>query len=287
MNEPLPGYIPPPAFEAGFLYPFYRRAIESITTRGGDSRHAVFFEPAAVRNLTDVALQASTPFSLYPNLVYAPHVYTHVFTADTAVPGASALPYPLSYDQAYQSAEVEARSMNAAMFIGEYGDDPSQDASILSAATAAQERARVGSTLWNWNQNCGLGSAPPPGPCTGQPWGVLAPDPGSPPAHDLGVRPGRSALLARAWPRASTGSLDGWSYDPGPGRHSFSMTATYTADGDGPPAVVYLPPAATGTVTTSGATGPAQITTEPDGSRLVTTTPSGKGTYGLAVAATG
>jgi len=31
MNEPLPGYLPPPVFDTGYLFPFYRRVVDAVT----------------------------------------------------------------------------------------------------------------------------------------------------------------------------------------------------------------------------------------------------------------
>ncbi|HEX4864277.1 MAG TPA: cellulase family glycosylhydrolase [Acidimicrobiales bacterium] len=61
MNEPLPGFIPPVAFSAAFLYPFYARVISALTA-GGVDRQSFFFEPMAVRNLEDAPDQLPLPF---------------------------------------------------------------------------------------------------------------------------------------------------------------------------------------------------------------------------------
>jgi hypothetical protein len=45
-----------------------------------DTRHAFFVEPSALRNELDFAPEGATPFTSYPNVVYAPHVYTGSFT---------------------------------------------------------------------------------------------------------------------------------------------------------------------------------------------------------------
>ncbi len=109
MNEPQPGtYIDQYAFATDQLYPFYQRVIQAITgvrdnlpdcpkdaptgincsypSLGiNDQRHLFFVEPTAIRNLLDFTPQHSAPFTSYPNIVYAPHVYTHVFTIDSVL----------------------------------------------------------------------------------------------------------------------------------------------------------------------------------------------------------
>ena len=90
MNEPLPGLIPPGAFSTTELYPFYARVISALTGTGSAyrdlgthvRRQSFFCERMALRNLEDAPDQVAVPSSAYPNLVYAPHTYTHVFTAD-------------------------------------------------------------------------------------------------------------------------------------------------------------------------------------------------------------
>ena len=76
------------------------------------SRQQIFFEPLAYRNLTDFSLQVSTPFSSYPNLVYAPHVYTYAFTLEQDLLGLPAQPggFPPNFTFGYQTAEAEAQA---------------------------------------------------------------------------------------------------------------------------------------------------------------------------------
>lgn len=107
MNEPQPGTnIDQYTFSSNYLYPFYKRVIQAIagvrddlpdcpkhapTGIGcaypnlgiNDNRHLFFFEPTSVRNLLDYTPQHSVPFTSYKNIVYSPHVYTHVFTIDS------------------------------------------------------------------------------------------------------------------------------------------------------------------------------------------------------------
>lgn len=308
MNEPSPGFLGLATFESGYLYPFYRRVVDALTGVHApvdgvpcppstpavavcgypdlgihDTRHLVFVEPSVVRNLVDLSPQVSLPFTSYANVVFAPHVYTHVFTldAETGLP----LPVPVSYDQAYQTASAEAAAMNAALFVTEYGDNPPSDSTILAQQAAAQERALVGATVWIWKENCndvspgnswGLYAGVSPAACAA---GGLAPVPQNGP-----LRPRRLLLLDRAVPRATAGELLAYAYDPGRG---FTMAASC----DRPvrrgersrETVVYLPRTLGGTVGVGGAAVLDTVVDNRDGSRVVLVAPTGGGRYSVTV----
>jgi hypothetical protein len=150
------------------MYPFYRKAIEAVTGERdglaacsksdpagltaakdcaypdlgvGDARHLMLFEPQAVRNLVDFSAQHTAPFSHYANLVYAPHVYSHVFTIDSSFLGYSgaASPYP-SEDFGYATAAAEAETMHAAVLVTEFGNGTQEDPSILAGSLRARSR---------------------------------------------------------------------------------------------------------------------------------------------------
>ena len=285
MNEPLPGFIPPAAFSTTELYPFYARVVSALTGTGGAyrdlgthvRRQSFFFEPMAVRNLEDAPDQVAVPFSSYPNLVYAPHTYTHVFTADAeaGVPPQES-PYPVSYDQAYQVADAEARSMHAALISGEYGNSAGEDDVVLRGETAAQDTAMVGSTLWAWKGSCAAGT---PVRLCYDIWSVYAGDPATPPAQNLGLIPTRVKYLSRIYPMATAGTLDSFGFDPDHG--TFTMTAT--AEGSGPPTVIFVPAGSSGKVTVRGAARLGQLVAEPDGTHRVLVYPTGRGAYSVAV----
>ena len=286
MNEPLPGFIPPAAFSTTELYPFYARVISALTGTGGAyrdlgthiRRQSFFFEPMAVRNLEDAPDQVAVPFSSYPDLVYAPHTYTHVFTADAeaGVPPRQS-PYPVSYDQAYQVADAEARSMHAALISGEYGNSAGEDDVVLRGETAAQDAAMVGSTLWAWKGSCAPGASPRQ--CSDI-WSVYAGDPATPPAQNLGLIPTRVKFLSRIYPQAAAGTLESFGYDPDHRR--FTMTATSDTSGAAP-TVIFVPAGVTGTVVVHGAARPAQLVAEPDGTRRVLVYPTGRGAYSVVI----
>jgi hypothetical protein len=219
------------------------------------------------------------PFTTYPNLVYSPHTYTHVFTADAeaGAPPASS-PYPTSYDQAYQVADAEARDFGAALVPTEYGNSPSEDATVLAGETAAQDRAMAGSALWAWKSECN--HAPD---CTNV-WGVYAGDPRPHPAENLPLIPSRVTYESRAYPRATAGTLTSFAYDPSTGR--FSMTAT-AQRGGGAPTIVFIPAHDRGNVTVTGHASLRTLTRLPDGNQLASVIPTSAGPYGVAVSAQG
>jgi endoglycosylceramidase len=308
MNEPLPGTsVAPGLFDQGLLYPFYRRVIDAVTgARDGlacppstpavaacgypdlgvhDRRHAFFFEPVAIRNLVDVAPQISVPFSSYPNLVYAPHAYTHVLSFESYVPGGVGhlVPYPLSYDQALQTATLEARLMGAALFIGEYGDSSNDDAKYLAPETAAIDRGLAGSAVWAWKGNCNPGDNARQ--CAGT-WATYDGDPASPPVQNLGVKASRVKYLSRVYPQATQGTLLAFGYDPS--SRTFTMRARYTGRRIKPSdasheTVVYVPPGVSGTAGVGGSAVIDRVIVQPDGSRLVLVAPRGGGEYHVSV----
>jgi endoglycosylceramidase len=287
MNEPLPGFTPPGLFSTTELYPFYSRVISALTKPSvGVTRQSFFFEPMAVRNLEDAPDQLSLPFSNYPNLVYAPHTYTHVFTVDAAAgvpPGQS--PYPVSYDQALQVADLEARSMGAALLPDEYGGPASEDNVILGPETAAQDKARVGAAVYSWKASCSAGTKV--ADCYGG-WSVYAGDPATPPAQNLGLIPSRVKFLSRVYPMSTAGQLDSFSYNPNNG--SFSMTAT--ADRAvpvgrlGEETVMFIPASVKAIPRASGAAVLDRIVVTSDGTRLAYVAPTRAGAYSVTLSGT-
>ena len=295
FNEPQPGWNLPPGFEDLLLFPFYRRVIDAVTgARDGwpcptgifmpavcgfrdlgvdDRRHLFFLEPGLLRQMTDFPTHLGLPVSSYPNLVLDIHAYTHGYTLDAlfSTPDPVHATYPWGgYDQTYSLAEREAKAMNAALFVAEFGNDPKDDSLILTNELLQQEKHVVGFAFWVWKENGDRGS-----------WGVYDP----PTVHATSlvssgcIRPSRERQLARVYPRASADRKLTFHYD--------SETGAFTLQARGqpgdPPTVVYLPRQVTGEVTVFGALSDRSVTTNGDGSRVVTTTPSG-GAFSIAVA---
>jgi endoglycosylceramidase len=314
MNEPQPGSNGALPAGNGYqastreLYPFYTRATEALTgVRDGRptcpaaqptsltgacaypklasvARQQIFFEPIAYRNLVDFSLQASAPFSSYPNVVFAPHVYTYAFTIEQGLLGLPAKPggFPPDFAFGYQTAEAEAQAMHAAVFVTEFGDASSTDSTILANELAAQDATQTGGTLWAWK-----GLAQASGSCWCTRWQHSSyrttsngtPGKGNPrsvPSPNDRQIASRLRYLARVWPVATAGQLGAYSFDPATA--SFAMVATATAEGArgdrATDTVVFIPSTVHGVVGVSGAAVLDAVVTRPDGSRLAYVTPT-------------
>ena len=317
MNEPQLGTFKAYDLAGSYMYPFYRRVIEAITgarddlpdcpaampsgtVPGGscaypdlgvhDTRHIVLFEPAAVRNLVDYSPQQSAPFTQYPNIAYAPHTYTHVFTLDSSFIGYTnqSAPYPPSYDFAYATAAAEATAIGAAMLVTEFGNGPGEDLAIMAGTVRAQERWKASNALWTWKANCSLD---PSDTCMGG-WSFYDGPPGGPGDAPLpqnaAPKPVRRKLLQRIVPRATAGRLDGYAYDVD--TQAFFMEASGAAAvvrGDqSSETVIFVPDVVPGAldVQVSGEAMLDATLTNPDGTRLIFVAPTG-GRYGVSIGA--
>jgi endoglycosylceramidase len=287
-NEPLPGWSLPPGFEDLLLFPFYRRAIDAITgAHDGlpcwsgifmpavcgyrdlgvdDRRHLIFLDAGLLRQVTDFPTHLGMPVSSYPNVVLSIHAYTHIFTLDNLLPQlVSKSSYPWGgYDQSYSLAEREARAMDAALFVAEFGNAPSDDGTILSAQVLEQEKHLTGFEFWPWKENGGG-------------WGVYSP-PASTSDSSGCLRASRERLLARVYPRATADLTANFHYDSSDG--GFTMKG-HGRPGD-PSTVVYVPPEVTGQISVDDGVR-AVVSPQADGSRLVLASPSG-GDFVIAVA---
>ncbi len=295
FNEPQPGWNLPPGFEDLLLFPFYRRVIDAVTgIHDGlpcptgifmpvfcgysdlgihDLRHLIFMEPGLLRQITDFPTHLGLPVSSYGNLVFDIHAYTHGFTLEALLtksdPTTATYPWG-GYDQTYSLAQREAKAMDAALFVSEFGNDPQYDSVILPKELQEQEQHLVGFAFWVWKENGGSGS-----------WGAYDPAPtGVSPMPSSGcIRPARERQLALAYPRASADANLSYHYDAGTG--AFSLTAEGRS-GDAP-TIVYVPSQATGLVTMTGSLADQSVSTNPDGSRLVSASPAG-GAFSISVA---
>jgi hypothetical protein len=297
FNEPQPGWNLPPGFEDLLLFPFYRRVIDAVTgARDGmpcptgiympsfcgyadlgihDLQHMFFLEPGLLRQIMDFPTHLGLAVSSYPNLVLDIHAYTHGFTIEKLINSKSdprTATYPWGgYDQTYSLAEREATAMRAALFVSEFGNDPSYDSLLLTNELLEQDRHLVGFAVWTWKENGASNS-----------WGVFdrANTEVSPIASSGCVRGARERQLARVYPRASADPKLTYHYDSATG--AFTLQANGRA-GDAP-TLVLIPRQVTGEVAVLGAFSDQSVTKNGDGSRLVSATPSG-GQFSIAVAA--
>ncbi len=132
FNEPSPGYLAPPAMDSAEVFPFYAKVIRTVRASVPRFRQLFFVEPDVTRDVTDqrYAFAPWSSFSNYPNVVYAPHIYTHVFTPDAEANAPSLEPlFPVS--NGYASATADARSMDLPLWDGEFGTDVASDETTL------------------------------------------------------------------------------------------------------------------------------------------------------------
>jgi len=340
MNEPEPGTtLPPLVFAAEFLYPFYKRAVQALTgERDGlpdcvpgasyfnssacaypdlgvrDTRHPIFFEPSAVRNLVDFSPQVSAPLTNFSQLVYTPHVYTGVFTLNLASLNIS---WPPSFDFAFDSAWQEANAMGAAVLVTEFGGAPSGDAETLAPTLAAQDAHMTGGSVWSFKSNCqGDG-------CDANAWvlysAAAGPPTGAIPQNGPPVEP-RLKLVSRTHARGVVGEALSYAFDnetlsfvltanasatAGGGAGAASAAATrivrvsaaeYTpamsrrrrGAGGAPMTEVFVPASLQAqNVSVAGAASLSELVLWPDGSRTAYVAPAAAGgVYSVAAAAT-
>lgn len=288
FNEPWPGWDLPPGFEDLLLFPFYRRVIDAITgVHDGapcwtgffmpapcgypdqgvrDQHHLIFLDTGLLREVTDFPTHLGLPVSSYPNLVLSMHDYTHQYTFDALAkqrPDRATYPWG-GYEQSYAWADREARAMNAALFVAEFGIDPKWDSTVLANELNEEERHLTGFAFWTWKEN-GTGG-----------WGMFNP-PTAPGVSSGCLRSTRERLLARPYPRASS--------DPNLSYHYDAATGAFSLRGQGragdPPTVVYVPAEVQGEVATTGAD--VSNGTNTDGSCTFYMQPTG-GAFSLSIA---
>ncbi len=203
INEPSPGFVATPvAPDAGELFPFYGKVVNAVTAAVPGFRQLFFVEPNVERNVTD-APEATDPWSAYSsyrNVVYAPHIYTGVFTADQEVASTRFFPS----ENGYRSAALDAKVLGLPLWVGEFGNNPQDDDTLLTTSYRLQDQYGVGGAIWLWKENANdVNQAVN--------WSVYG-------------NAKRIRLAARAYPLFLAGELRSMSYDPPTG--SFDIRAT-------------------------------------------------------------
>lgn len=270
FNEPLPGLeVVPELVDATATFPFYARVIKAVTGALPGFRQLFFIEPDALRNVTDQRSEFLpwSLFSAYPNVVYAPHVYTHVFTPDaelaSLLPGISGVLAPLfPLSAGYANAVGDARALGLPLWVGEFGNDVADDDTLLRGHYQYDDQYAIGSALWAWK---GLQPASEPHCyCVMQ----------GPAPDDVVTLPSRLKFTARAYPLYTAGTLQSLSYDPDHGGFDLRATAPAVAPGDSAHAtLLYVPAAVTAPLQVQGAQ--LQQVERGDGSRDVYVYPAG------------
>ncbi len=270
FNEPLPGLVVVPELvDLSATFPFYAKVIGGITAAVPGFSQLFFIEPDALRNVTDQRSEF-TPWSLfssYPNVVYAPHIYTHVFTPDaelaSVLPGISGLLGPLfPLSGSYANAVGDAQALGLPLWIGEFGNDVTDDDSLLRGHYQYDDQYAIGSTVWAWKGLQATSSTD------------CYCDLQGPAPTDLVSFPSRRKFTSRVYPVYTAGTLQSLSYDPDSGAFDLQASSPAVSPGDtGHATLLYLPAAAAAVPQAEGAQ--LRVIERGDGSRDVYVYPSG------------
>jgi endoglycosylceramidase len=271
MNEPSPGFVAPPASDAAELFPFYAKVIGAVTTALPGFHQLFLFEPDVTRDLTDqrATFAPWSTYSSYPNVVYAPHIYSGTFTIDALLGAPSPTVFPVS--QGYANAVADAAALGLPVWVGEFGNDPAQDDPLLEQQYQQQDALGVPGALWLWKEN--RNDTQPT-----QFWGIYGP-----PFGTGTLQTNRVRITSRAYPEAVAGTLQSMSYDDHAFTFDIRATSPAVAAGDLSHAtLVFVPAAVTGDVVATGAD--LQVFDRGGGSREVYVFPRG-GAYHVFLAA--
>jgi endoglycosylceramidase len=138
-----------PVAEDRYLKPFHTKLAEAI--REVDDRHLLFFEPNAIRNFTDTAPLSTSDFADARG-VYAPHLYTLIFTdPDDELANLEKERLRENFD----NAAAEAAAWATPLFIGEWGigpDMPNAENYTRYMYELLDEHF-LSSTNWVWKEN--------------------------------------------------------------------------------------------------------------------------------------
>jgi endoglycosylceramidase len=196
-NEPLTG-------DAALLA-FHQQVFQAI--RAAAPEKLVFFEPVATRNELDTAPIGTG--SLGAGTVYAPHVYTFVFTGD-ATTWANMTKGQL--ERSNDSARAEADGWQAPLVITEWGFDPSNAAyaNYVRWEQELEDQNLASSFYWVWKEE-------PPGT-----WGFYDFDS----MGNATERPATVAAMSRVRLERAAGQLVSVAYDA----DAKSFTASFVGD---------------------------------------------------------
>jgi hypothetical protein len=254
INEPSPGFnAVPGVVDATELFPFYAKVVDHVVSNVPGFDQLFFIEPNVERDVTDQSaiLTPWSAYSSYRNVVYAPHIYTGTFTLDQQV--TSTRFYPS--EGGYMSAISDAKALGLPLWIGEFGNNPENDDTLLRTSYELQDRYALGGALWLWKENANDVNR-------AVFWGVYGPPfpPGTP-------QPKRILYTSRAFPLYTAGDLTSFTYNP--------SSASFALRADSPPVtpgarnlatVIFIPKAVTASIAATGAR--LQTVVQPDGTRI-------------------
>jgi hypothetical protein len=203
--------------------------------------HQLFFiEPNVERDVTDHSAIVTpwSAYSPYPNVVYAPHIYTGTFTLDQQVASTRFFPS----EGGYESAISDAKALGLPLWIGEYGNNPENDSTLLRTSLELQDRYALGGALWLWKENANDVNR-------SVFWGVYGPP--FPPGT---LQTSRVFYTSRAYPIYTAGHVLSFGYDPAGARFELRAESSPVPNGNRQRAtVIFIPSTATASVAASGA----------------------------------
>jgi endoglycosylceramidase len=260
INEPSPGFAAAPGIvDATELFPFYAKVIDHVVSGVPGFRQLFFIEPNVERDVTDQSAIVTpwSAYSSYANVVYAPHVYTGVFTLDQQAASRRFFPS----EGGYKSAISDAKALGLALWVGEFGNNPADDETILRTSYELQDRFGIGGALWLWKENANDVNR-------AVFWGVYGPP--FPPGT---AQPLRIKYTSRAFPLYVAGDMRSFTYDPGSATFELAAQSPPAPSGSRSTATVIFVPGAVGAAV--GATGARVRTVPAAGGRLVYAWPTG------------
>ena len=142
FNEPIILFNDP------ILDAFHQRFAAAV--HAIDPRAPIFFEPTALRNQSDRARVPTAPWPNGPG-VYAPHIYTTVFSPPN---DSWASEDPSMLSASMTAAAQEAAAWGTPLFVGEFGIDQTLERGplYLMAELDLQDQFLASSTVWVWRE---------------------------------------------------------------------------------------------------------------------------------------
>jgi endoglycosylceramidase len=197
MNEPYWGSYLITGFESDLLEPFYEDVVRAV--RAERPGWAAFLEPSSSRNI-GVPTEL-TPFP-FPDVVYAPHSYD----ANAEMGNGFDPTHRASILMNAAALGAEARGLDAALWVGEYGGNGTQPGiyDYMDAEYTGIAAVAGGSTYWHYGRDDGYGVLDPTG----------------------AEKPDLMRALVRPWPERVAGTPTSFAFD---GKSS-TFTLRYHAD---------------------------------------------------------
>jgi endoglycosylceramidase len=261
INEPSPGFNAAPGeADSTELFPFYAKVIARVRSEVPGFRQLFFIEPNVERDVTDHSAIVTpwSTYSPYPNVVYAPHIYTGTFTLDQQAASTRFFPS----EAGYESAISDAKALGLPLWIGEFGNNPENDATLLRASYELQDRYGLGGALWLWKENANDVNR-------AVFWGVYGPPfpPGTASAS-------RIFYTSRAFPVFIAGQLQSFTYDPSAARFDLqASSAPVRRRSRISASMIFVPSAVSASIGASGAR--LRVVSRRAGGRLAYAWPTG------------